>query len=276
MRTLPYAALTIKLSFWTRKINRSQRHNRVLFVICARRFYINYQHTSYYNRAFYNTEMELQLPPNWSEHMSNQIHSTEFQLLNDQVCSAYNAETVFPPFDTIFAALEITDLTNIKVVILGQDPYHQPGQAHGLAFSVQKTQPIPPSLKNILKEVNSDIGDSIITNGDLTSWATQGVLLLNSILTVPHNQAAGHKNIGWEYLTDAMIKKISEQPTSTAFLLWGNFAISKKHLIDSTKHLILTTTHPSPLSAHRGFLGCKHFSQANKFLIDNGRDAIIW
>ncbi len=184
---------------------------------------------------------------------------------------------VFPAQSDVFNAFTLTQPENLKVVILGQDPYHGTGQAHGLSFSVQNDLKIPPSLRNIYKELCSDISHfKPPQHGNLSQWAKQGVLLLNTVLTVEEGQANAHKNKGWEIFTDKVIMQISEQLTGVVFLLWGKPAQQKIKLIDTSKHDILTSSHPSPLSAHRGFLGCRHFSQANDLLIENGRQPINW
>ncbi len=164
----------------------------------------------------------------------------------------------------------------MKVVILGQDPYHGPGQAHGLSFSVKPGVPFPPSLLNIFKEIKSDLGIDMPPNGDLTRWSNQGVFLLNATLTVRANQAGSHQNQGWETFTDEVIKIVSSQRSNVVFMLWGAYAQKKAELIDANKHLILKAPHPSPLSAHRGFLGCKHFSKANQYLVEKNLQPVIW
>ena len=183
---------------------------------------------------------------------------------------------VYPPSQLIFNAFNLTPFDKVKVVILGQDPYHNVGQAHGLAFSVPNGIMPPPSLKNIFKELQSDIGMPIPTNGNLESWAREGVLLLNSCLTVRANNPASHQGIGWQRFTDAAINALSEKKEHIVFLLWGNYAIAKEKLIDTRKHLVLKTVHPSPLSANRGFFGCRHFSQTNTYLSSNGISPIKW
>ncbi len=184
--------------------------------------------------------------------------------------------TVYPPKDQIFNAFRLTPFEKTKVVILGQDPYHGPGQAHGLAFSV-KTKKLPPSLQNIFKELEADLGIVRSSNGDLTSWAEQGVLLLNTVLTVRASEAHSHANQGWEIYTDQAIRLLSQQAVEPViFLLWGSPAQRKASLIDTTRHIILKAAHPSPLSAHRGFLGCRHFSKVNQALIAQGREPIAW
>jgi len=183
---------------------------------------------------------------------------------------------VYPPGTEIFNALNHTPLDSVKVVILGQDPYHGPGQAHGLSFSVPEGIKIPPSLLNIYKELVQDIGITMPSHGNLLSWADQGVLLLNSVLTVVQSQANAHQGKGWEQFTDRIVSVLNEQCEHLVFMLWGSYAQKKGQVIDASKHLVLRAPHPSPLSAHRGFLGCKHFSQANDYLLSHGNQAINW
>lgn len=183
---------------------------------------------------------------------------------------------IYPSEDNVFRALDLTPLNEVKVVILGQDPYHGEGQAHGLSFSVQPDVKIPPSLRNIYKELNDDIGMDVPNHGFLERWAKQGVLLLNTCLTVEAGQAASHQGKGWEEFTDVIIKTINDNGCPVVFMLWGSHAQSKAKMINDNKHLVLTAPHPSPLSAHRGFLGCKHFSKANKFLNIKNRTEINW
>jgi uracil-DNA glycosylase len=183
---------------------------------------------------------------------------------------------IYPPGREFFAALEATPPEKVKVVILGQDPYHGPGQAHGLSFSVRGDQRVPPSLQNIFKELQDDLGCTIPSSGDLTKWADQGVLLLNSVLSVERGVAGSHQGKGWELFTDAVIAAINAQQQPAVFLLWGAQAQRKGAAIDSNRHCVLRAPHPSPLSAHKGFLGCRHFSAANRFLMDQGRGAIDW
>lgn len=186
-------------------------------------------------------------------------------------------KTIYPPADQIFTAFHLTPLKNVKVVILGQDPYHGPGQAHGLSFSVPSSiKKLPPSLKNIFKELNSDLGLPVAATGDLTPWAKQGVLLLNAMLTVEQKNAGSHQKQGWESFTDKVIELISERCENVVFVLWGAYAQKKGSLIDSRKHLVLKGIHPSPLSAHRGFFGSKPFSYINQYLRDNKKKEINW
>ena len=188
----------------------------------------------------------------------------------------YSKVAVFPPSDEIFSALHLTPLSKVKVVIIGQDPYHNVGQAHGLCFSVRPEVEIPPSLVNIYKELQSDLGCKIPNNGYLVKWAEQGVLLLNTVLTVRAHQANSHQGKGWEQFTDAIIRAVNAEDRPIAYLLWGRPAQSKMSMLDNPKHKVFTAPHPSPLSAHRGFFGCKHFSQANAFLEENGVEPIDW
>ncbi len=184
-------------------------------------------------------------------------------------------KTIYPPGPLIFNAFRLTPFDKVKVVILGQDPYHGPGQAHGLSFSVQDGVPLPPSLQNIYKEVTADTGAPAPASGNLERWARQGVFLLNSVLTVRASSPTSHGNIGWQTFTDAVIKAISDRKECVVFMLWGNYARSKKPLIDNTKHLVLEAAHPSPL-ARGAFFGCRHFSKANNFLIASGQSPIEW
>ena len=188
----------------------------------------------------------------------------------------YSKVAVFPPADEVFSALHLTPLSKVKVVIIGQDPYHNVGQAHGLCFSVRPEVEIPPSLVNIYKELQSDLGCKIPNNGYLVKWAEQGVLLLNTVLTVRAHQANSHQGKGWEKFTDAIIRAVNAEDRPIAYLLWGRPAQSKMSMLDNPKHKVFTAPHPSPLSAHRGFFGCKHFSQANAFLEENGLAPIDW
>ena len=188
----------------------------------------------------------------------------------------YSKVAVFPPADEIFSALHLMPLSQVKVVIIGQDPYHNIGQAHGLCFSVRPEVDIPPSLVNIYKELQSDLGCKIPNNGYLVKWAEQGVLLLNTVLTVRAHQANSHQGKGWEQFTDAIIRAVNAEDRPIAYLLWGRPAQSKMSMLDNPKHKVFTAPHPSPLSAHRGFFGCKHFSQANAFLEENGLAPIDW
>lgn len=213
----------------------------------------------------------------WDEVLKDGISSTEFQSLLDRVNREYEKEKVYPAKKNIFRALEELDFKDVKVVILGQDPYFNEGEANGFAFSVDNGVKKPPSLQNIIKEVREDLGiDDFEATADLNQWAKQGVLLLNSILTVRAKEAGSHRNIGWEDFTDTIIEKLSEKEEPVVFILWGNFAKNKAKLIDENKNLIIRGVHPSPLSAYRGFFGKQYFSRANKFLISKGIEPIKW
>ena len=222
--------------------------------------------------------MDVQIHPSWKEVLKDEFTKPYFQ----QVVTFLRSEKasgkiIYPPGPLIFNAFNATPFEKVSVVILGQDPYHGPGQAHGLSFSVPKGVKPPPSLVNIFKEIKSDIGiDMPTSNGDLSPWAAQGVLLLNAALTVRAGEAYSHAKYGWADFTDAVISKISEEKSNVVFLLWGKFAQEKQALINETKHHVLKAAHPSPLSAHAGFLGCKHFSKTNQLLINDGLDPIDW
>ncbi|MGH2307013.1 uracil-DNA glycosylase [Aliarcobacter sp. ERUVET-8] len=213
----------------------------------------------------------------WEDIIDLEKQKDYYKKLKEEIDKRYETNTVFPEKQNIFKAFYLTKLDNLKVVILGQDPYHGFGQAQGLAFSTPANIKNPPSMQNILKEINSDLGKkSICEDGDLTPWAKQGVLLLNTILTVEEAKPKSHHNLGWEVFTDNVIKYISDNCEDTIFILWGSPAISKTKLIDRKKHHILTAPHPSPLSSYRGFFGCKHFSQTNNILKSLNKEAIIW
>lgn len=202
--------------------------------------------------------------------------SEGFQKFYHIVEEEYAHKTVYPPKDYVFNALKLTPYKNVKVVIVGQDPYHGEHEAHGLSFSVQKGIKVPPSLQNIYKELESDLGIPRRNCGDLTGWAEQGVLMLNAVLTVVKDTPASHRNLGWERLTDYIIKLLNEKEEPIVFILWGNFAKAKKNLITNPKHLVLTSAHPSPFSANYGFFGSKPFSKTNEFLIKNNQKPINW
>ncbi|MCT7508447.1 uracil-DNA glycosylase [Aliarcobacter cryaerophilus] len=213
----------------------------------------------------------------WEDIIDLEKQKDYYKKLKEEINKRYETTTVFPEKQNIFKAFFLTKLDNLKVVILGQDPYHGFGQAQGLAFSTPANIKNPPSMQNILKEIQSDLGKkSICEDGDLTPWAKQGVLLLNTILTVEEAKPKSHHNLGWEVFTDNIIKYISDNCEDTIFILWGSPAISKTKLIDTKKHHILTAPHPSPLSSYRGFFGCKHFSQTNNILKSLNKEAIIW
>lgn len=220
--------------------------------------------------------MQVTLEPSWKAQLSEEFEKPYFQELVDFVKEEYRSNTIFPPGQMIFNAFDSCEYDDVKVVILGQDPYHGPGQAHGLCFSVPDGVPPPPSLVNIYKEIRSDLGINPPKSGNLQRWADQGVLLLNATLTVRAHQAGSHQQKGWEEFTDAAIRKLAEKRTGIVYLLWGSYAQKKGSFIDSQNNLVLRAPHPSPLSAHRGFLGCRHFSKTNEFLIQNGHSKIDW
>lgn len=212
----------------------------------------------------------------WYEVLKEEFESPYFAEIKRFLIEEKKKHIVFPPSQLIFNAFNLTPFDDVKVVILGQDPYHNVGQAHGLAFSVPDGIQKPPSLQNIFKELNQDLNIPIPMNGNLEKWAKEGVLLLNASLTVRAHEAASHAKIGWQRFTDAAIKALSDKRQNLVFILWGNYAIAKENLIDHNKHLILKTVHPSPLSASRGFFGCHHFSKTNEYLIKNGITPIDW
>ena len=212
----------------------------------------------------------------WLEPLSVEFKKPYYKELYLKVQDEYRNHQVFPAPSDLFSAYELTELKNVKVVILGQDPYHEYGQAHGLCFSVKPGVQIPPSLENIYKELHDDLGLYIPNNGYLVKWAKQGVLLLNTVLTLRAHQANSHRGIGWETFTDATIRILNEQDRPIVFMLWGRPAQNKRDMLHNPKHLILTAPHPSPLSAYRGFFGCRHFSRANAFLRENHVEPIDW
>jgi len=219
---------------------------------------------------------QIHIDESWLRHLKPEFQKPYVVQLRQKLLESKASTGSYPKSAQIFRALNETPLPRVKAVILGQDPYHGPGQAEGLSFSVPKGVPQPPSLKNIFKELQDDLGVVPPTHGHLLEWAQRGVLLLNSILTVAPNQAGSHRNLGWETFTDAILTTISRERKNVVFLLWGKFAHQKKALIDERKHLVLMAPHPSPLSAYQGFLGCRHFSQTNSFLEDNGILPIPW
>ena len=220
--------------------------------------------------------MKVKIDKTWDKELNEIFKSKFFEDLTNNVRNEYKKYEVFPRGKEIFNAFNLCPFDKLKVVILGQDPYHGEGQAHGLSFSVKPGIPFPPSLLNIFKEIKADLGKDMPANGDLSRWAKQGVFLLNATLTVRANQAGSHQKKGWEEFTDSVIQAISDQKEHVVFLLWGAYAQKKELLIDSDKHLILKAPHPSPLSAHRGFLGCGHFSKANEYLNSKGIRPINW
>ena len=216
------------------------------------------------------------LKNDWDEVLKVVFEGDGFKKFYSLVESEYKSKTIFPPKDYIFNALKLTPYKNVKVVIVGQDPYHGAGEAHGLSFSVQKGIKVPPSLKNIYKELENDLGITPIQEGDLSYWAHQGVLLLNAVLTVEKDKPASHRNLGWERLTDYIIKTLNNKEEPIVFILWGNFAKEKKKFITNSKHLVLTSAHPSPFSASYGFFGSKPFSKTNEFLKNSNMSPIDW
>lgn len=217
------------------------------------------------------------LPGDWQRYLGAEFEKPYIEalkcFLNEQ---EMKGKLLYPPLDLLFSAFDAAPLKNVKVVILGQDPYHGSGQAHGLSFSVPKGVAIPPSLRNVFKEVSQDLGLPIPSHGCLQAWAQQGVLLLNAVLTVESGVAGAHRGKGWELFTDKVIETLSRESDGVVFMLWGGYAHKKECLIDGAKHLVLKAVHPSPLSAYRGFLGCGHFSQANEYLLLRGRKPVDW
>ena len=220
--------------------------------------------------------MIVRLEHSWQEALAAEFEKPYWQSLRTNMRAAYLECPVYPPPKQVFAALDLCPLPQTKVVILGQDPYHGPGQAHGLAFSVQSGTPLPPSLRNIYQELADDVGCEVPADGDLTHWAKQGVLLLNTTLTVEAGAPLSHQGLGWETFTDAIIATLGAEQRPIVFLLWGKHAQSKQAHLDTDRHLILTAPHPSPLSAHRGFFGCRHFSKTNAFLKKTNQTPIDW
>ncbi|OCW94240.1 uracil-DNA glycosylase [Macellibacteroides sp. HH-ZS] len=220
--------------------------------------------------------MDVKIEESWKERLSGEFEKDYFRGLTGFVKEEYNRTTVYPPGPHIFEAFNACPFNQVKVVILGQDPYHEPGQAHGLCFSVQDGTPFPPSLVNIFKELETDLGIQRPASGNLLRWASQGVLLLNATLTVRAHQAGSHQNKGWETFTDAVIHRLAEERKHIVYILWGSYAQKKGAFIDTTQNLVLKSAHPSPLSAYRGFFGNKHFSKTNEYLQANGQQPISW
>lgn len=220
--------------------------------------------------------MNVTIEESWKKVLGSEFEKEYFKTLRDFIHSEYRNKTIYPPAKQIFNAFDSCPFERVKVVILGQDPYHEPSQAHGLSFSVLPPCPPPPSLVNIYKEIRSDVGTLVSANGDLTDWSRQGVLLLNATLTVEAHKAGSHQNKGWETFTDSAIKALAENREHLVFMLWGSYAQRKGAFIDRSRHLVLQAPHPSPLSAYRGFFGCKHFSSANAYLISQGLSPIVW
>ena len=220
--------------------------------------------------------MNVQIEESWKRHLQPEFDKEYFQKLTDFVRTEYRTTTIYPPGRLIFNAFDLCPFDRVKVVIIGQDPYHGPGQAHGLCFSVNDGIAYPPSLVNIFKEIKADIGTEPPATGNLTRWARQGVLLLNATLTVRAHQAGSHQNKGWELFTDAVIRLLAEEKEHLVFILWGAYAQRKGAFIDRSRHLVLTSAHPSPLSAYNGFFGNHHFSRTNTYLEEHGETGIVW
>lgn len=232
--------------------------------------------------------MQVRIDPSWQTVLQQEFDKPYFELLTSFVRQQYRSKEIYPPGKQIFAAFDCCPFDKVKVVVLGQDPYHEPGQAHGLCFSVQQGVRVPPSLQNIYKEIADDLGrpSSCATatvegqqagmSGDLTGWAKQGVLLLNATLTVEAHRAGSHQNKGWEVFTDAVIEQLANKRENLVFLLWGAYAQRKAAFVDTKRHLVLKAAHPSPLSAYNGFFGCKHFSKTNAYLVQHGKQPIDW
>jgi uracil-DNA glycosylase len=220
---------------------------------------------------------EVKMEESWRRELADVFAAPDFDKLTEFVRSEYRSEQILPAASNIFRAFDLCPFDDVKVVILGQDPYPTPGHAHGLCFSVEPhVRPFPKSLQNIFTEINRDLSLPQPANGNLDRWARQGVFLLNAILTVRAGAPASHRNMGWEWFTDRVIDKLNQRSKPIVFMLWGNFAQSKSALIDPEKHAVLTAPHPSPLSAHRGFIGCGHFSEANRILAARGRGEVVW
>ena len=220
--------------------------------------------------------MDVKIEPSWKEALKDEFGKDYFGKLTDFVKTEYSSKQIFPAGSQIFNAFDQCPFDKVKVVIIGQDPYHGPGQAHGLCFSVNDGVPFPPSLLNIFKEIERDLGIPYPQSGNLTRWAQQGVLLLNATLTVEAHKAGSHQGKGWETFTDAAIRKLATEKQNIVFMLWGSYAQQKGAMIDASKHLVLKSVHPSPLSAYRGFIGCGHFSAANRYLLGRGAGAADW
>ncbi|MDD4660927.1 MAG: uracil-DNA glycosylase [Massilibacteroides sp.] len=220
--------------------------------------------------------MDVKIEDSWKEQLKDEFEKPYFKELTNFVRQEYQLRRIFPPGREIFNAFEHCSFDRVKVVILGQDPYHEPGQAHGLCFSVKAGTPPPPSLVNIYKEIESDLGKTAPKDGDLTRWANQGILLLNATLTVRAHLAGSHQNKGWELFTDAVIHRLAEKRQHIVYILWGSYAQRKGAFIDKSANLVLQSAHPSPLSAYRGFFGCKHFSKTNDYLIATGQTPVEW
>lgn len=220
--------------------------------------------------------MDVRIADDWKTLLADEFDKPYFRSLVEFVRSEYASTTIYPKGGNIFRAFDKCPVDKLKVVIIGQDPYHGEGQANGLCFSVAQGVPFPPSLQNIFKEVNSDTGAAIPTSGELDRWAEQGVLLLNSVLTVRAHQAASHAGRGWEQFTDAVVRAIAQNKSGIVYMLWGSYAQKKGAIASAASNLILKSVHPSPLSSYRGFFGCRHFSKANQYLVEQGKEPIVW
>ncbi len=220
--------------------------------------------------------MDVEIDESWKKELNDEFQKDYFKELVEFVKTEYQTQKIYPPGSLIFNAFNLCPFNQTKVVIVGQDPYHGPDQAHGLCFSVKSGVKQPPSLQNIFKEIKEDIGKPIPTSGNLEHWSDQGVLLLNATLTVRAGQAGSHQNKGWEQFTDQVLRKLSDNRTNLVFMLWGAYAQKKGSYLDESKHLILRAPHPSPFSAHNGFFGCKHFSKTNQYLLNKGLETINW
>jgi uracil-DNA glycosylase len=238
---------------------------------------MNWPDSRHEKNAIMSEAREIRLEPSWKKRLAVEFDQAYMQALRQFLLQRKrDGAMIFPPGNQIFNALDSTPFEEVKVVVLGQDPYHGPGQAHGLCFSVQEGVAMPPSLVNIYKEIAADLGSQPAANGNLQHWAEQGVLLLNAVLTVERGQAAAHQGKGWEQFTDRIVSELNEHRESMVFMLWGSYAMKKGAHIDRDRHLVLTAPHPSPLSAHRGFFGCRHFSKANAWLQQHGQAPIHW
>ena len=220
--------------------------------------------------------MEVSIEQSWKQRLQGEFDKPYFKTLTDFVREEFRTKIVYPPGKFIFNAFNLCPFDNVKVVIIGQDPYHGQGQAHGLCFSVQDGVAYPPSLRNIFKEIHDDIGSPIPTSGDLTRWAKQGVLLLNATLTVRADEAGSHQRRGWETFTDAVINAVATEKQDVVYILWGSYAQQKAAMVDRSRNLVLESVHPSPLSASRGFFGNHHFSRTNQYLTEHGKEPIVW
>lgn len=220
--------------------------------------------------------MYVRINSSWKQHLQTEFEKPYFKALTGFVRQEYASATIYPPGGLIFNAFDLCPFDKVKVVIIGQDPYHEPGQAHGLCFSVQENVQFPPSLRNIFKEISNDLGKPVPVSGDLTRWARQGVLLLNATLTVRAGMAGSHQGHGWEEFTDAVIRELNTYRNNLVFILWGGYAKKKGAIIDRSRHLVLSSAHPSPLSAYNGFFGNHHFSKANEWLVNHGMTPVDW